>query len=482
MKFSSSYSQTTDRGSVLIAALVFSAVIAISIASYLNLSRTTAHISNRALYNNAAMNLAENGLEEAMYSINKKIADPSYNWSGDGWDTSTLAGNARRKWSGTTFEQNATGEVRTIVYNYGGSANLKIVSRALVTLGNGGTPIEKWVEVSLSRTSRFANGLVAKDSIWFKGNNASVDSWNSEKNPDGTLRASPVGYSAAVKNDKGTVGSVSVATDAILVKNADIWGYAATGGAQPEVGPQGLVGPFGTPLGTKNPDHISTDFSANFDPVTAPTETAYSLGGITNNLSLPRSGDTPNADGYYYYTATQINFNNRILDIKKLAAGNPDPKVIITLTNATKSIDIGGGSGEIRIASGAELQIYAPGDIKIAGNGVMNGSTSASGANQPKNFQIWGTKTAPSMQEIDIKGNGVLSAIVYAPQGSVFINGNGDVCGSVVAHDITLVGNAAFHYDESLADFGGDSPFRVSKWQELSSSPERATHVANLTW
>jgi len=65
-----------------------------------------------------------------------------------------------------------------------------------------------------------------------------------------------------------------------------------------------------------------------------------------------------------------------------------------------------------------------------------------------------------------------LSAIVYAPFGSVKINGNGDVCGSVVANDITVVGNAAFHYDESLGNFGGN-PYRVTAWTELTSASDR---------
>ncbi len=61
------------------------------------------------------------------------------------------------------------------------------------------------------------------------------------------------------------------------------------------------------------------------------------------------------------------------------------------------------------------------------------------------------------------------------------INGNGDVCGSVVANDITLVGNAAFHYDESLADFGGNNPFRISLWREITSAAGRSA-ITKLSW
>ena len=312
-----------QQGSVLIVAMIFSAIIGISLVSYMQLGQTSLKISNNALYNNAAMNLAENGLEEAMHAINKRISDPSYSWSSNGWTTASPvpAGDARRRLpsSGSyTFDQGVTGTVRVYVYGYTGSAP-RIVSRSTVSIPRGGT-VEKWVEVQLRRTSKFANGLVAKESIQFKGNNATVDSWHSKKNNDGTLRGSPVGYSAAVKKDNGSVGSISVSADAIAVQNADIFGYAATGGAPPTVGAQGLIGPFGTPPNTIVADRVSTDFSASFDAVVAPPTTNYVLGGIGDNLNLPRVGDVPHTDGVYYYEATAISFNNRVLAIQKRVA------------------------------------------------------------------------------------------------------------------------------------------------------------------
>jgi hypothetical protein len=48
--------------------------------------------------------------------------------------------------------------------------------------------------------------------------------------------------------------------------------------------------------------------------------------------------------------------------------------------------------------------------------------------------------------------------------------------GSVVANKITLVGNAAFHYDESLARRESTEPFTIQKWRELTTEAERATY------
>jgi hypothetical protein len=80
-------------------------------------------------------------------------------------------------------------------------------------------------------------------------------------------------------------------------------------------------------------------------------------------------------------------------------------------------------------------------------------------------------------QRIHLAGNGALSAAVYAPNADVRINGNGDVMGAVVGRTIELTGNAAFHYDESLADLVADMPFGLDGWRELLTPAERAAHA-----
>lgn len=460
----------SERGGLLITAMIFSAIIGVSIVSFIRLGRTTGQISNRGLYNNAAMNLAENGLEEAMYSINQMVAGNASAWSG--WTTS--GAGAQRKWTGTTFDQNATGQVRVYVDNYTGLVAPTLYARSTVTMGaGGGADIEKWIMVQLSKTSKFSNGLVAKQTISFSGNNATVDSWNSDPDNDGDP-SDVVPYSAGVANDAGSVGSISVSVSAVAVQNADIWGYAATGGAVPSVGSQGRVGPYGTSLGSMNPDYVSTDFSASFDPVTAPTSytytnvsTALPTSNITGAITLPDDipGATIQADGKYYIECGKVQFNNATFAI---AAGK---KVVLKCTDPTTSIDIGGGSGAMNIGSGGSLELYADGAITVSGQGILNGGTTTGTANQPINLQIYGTSS--DTQNISIAGNGVLSCVVYAPNGSVKINGNGDVMGSVVANDITVVGNALFHYDESLSNFGGGNPYRVAQWTELTNAAAR---------
>jgi hypothetical protein len=77
-----------------------------------------------------------------------------------------------------------------------------------------------------------------------------------------------------------------------------------------------------------------------------------------------------------------------------------------------------------------------------------------------------------------IAGNGALKVVLYAPNGAVTINGNGDVMGSIVADAITLTGNAAFHYDESLSTYGTTMPYGIAKWRELTTAGDRQAYQA----
>jgi hypothetical protein len=70
--------------------------------------------------------------------------------------------------------------------------------------------------------------------------------------------------------------------------------------------------------------------------------------------------------------------------------------------------------------------------------------------------------------------------LIYAPASDVTINGDPDVFGSIVANNIDVVGNASFHYDEALANFGGNNPWGVVKWRELTSSTDRGLYTGAM--
>jgi hypothetical protein len=150
-----------------------------------------------------------------------------------------------------------------------------------------------------------------------------------------------------------------------------------------------------------------------------------------------------------------------------------DVTLVITAGSAGGDALSVAGTASIVVPEGSTFTIYVEGNVKIAGKGgLVNHNVS------PSSCRIWGTNQSAAGQAIDIVGNGSLVAAIYAPQADVTIGGNGNVMGSIVADTITVSGNAAFHYDEALAESDGNEPFRIAKWRELNTAAERAPYEA----
>jgi hypothetical protein len=500
------------RGSLLIVAMLLSAIIAIFLTSYVQLSLNALNLSNRSFYSNAAMNLVDTGLEQAMWAINN-----SNNWTGAGFSTYST-GQYRGTFPSSTTSYSlsggAAGQVKVWANPTG--ANPEVVAEAIITLPTG-NQIIKEAEIYMTQSSFFKDGLVAKNTITFSGNNASVDSWNSSTTdaPTGqTPITAPVPYisSGVYQNatDSGKIGSTSVAVDSLSISNANINGYAAVGGnssSDLSVGAQGYVGPYGTANGTINPAYVTYDFTTSFPDASAPTNSSITLSAISGATSLPRAGDSGvsvTSSGVttttYYYNVSTIGLsgNGDILTIGGSSTSTSKVNVVITLTNPPGATDVAiTGKGGITIAKNATLAMYAPGNVSIAGNGITNGTYDPSSAlsstntpNQPSAFQFYGTETAAQAtangdQTISISGNGVLSGVVYAPNANISMNGGGNsgqVLGAMVGNSVSVTGNSAFHYDTSLASLGSSGLWSLSKWRELYTSTDRNTYATQLNF
>lgn len=450
------FSRRAARGSVLIVAMLFAALLALALGSFVDLNTNSLRLAHRSFYAAEAVNMAEAGLEEAIWAFNQAQAGDSAAWSG--WDTSSGA-KATRVFTDFTLGTNVTGAVRVYVDHFNPVAGVqpRVLARATITQPHGAAEISRLLEVRLKRRSLFAAGIIARDNIHFSGNTASVDSWNSD--PDNSTSTAAVPYTASVRRDKGSVAAVSVTAE-VWIGNADIWGTAAVGGPSStaiRLGHNGVVGSFGTPNGTKDPASIGTDFTANLEVIAAPTD-----GTVLASL-----GATLGAAG------TTTRWRTQRISEDLTVYGHVT--LVLTAGSGVEAISLTGNEG-ITLMPGATLTIYVEGDVKLGGNGLLNPD------NQPLAVQIWGTNTSPMGQDIDIAGNGALKAIVYAPNASVKLNGNGDLMGAVVGKDVEITGNAAFHYDESLADWGANTAYGVVVWRELASAAERTAVAALLNF
>ncbi|HTJ79573.1 MAG TPA: hypothetical protein VL357_11310 [Rariglobus sp.] len=467
------HSIKSNRGSVLIVALLFAGLIAISLTSYMKLALTSSRLANRSFYGNAAQNLSDTGLEQALWSINNNTWTGTAGFTARSGYANQYQGTFPSSTTYYTFSQGVKGQVKVWADN--NSTTPHAVAKAIITLGDGTTLIKE-AEAYLSKRSYFTNGLVAKNTLTFVGNVA-IDSWNSK--PAGTV----VPYSSSVDADNGKIASLSVQVASISVGNADVYGYASVGGnsiADISVGSTGRVGPYGTANGVIDPTRVTYDFTTNFPDVTPPTTSGYTIAAITSATTLPISGNLPAADGKYYYSVPSITLNGH--DTISITAG---ADVVITVTNTTGTSVQASGNSEIDIPSTSTLAMYVAADVSMTGNGVVNGTSTV--PNQPLAFQLYGTRSATTaasvgQQAIAIKGNGYLSGVVYAPNANVDVNGNGDTYGAIVCNQASMNGNGNFHYDESLATSLSTSAWSVSKWRELSTASDRNTYATNLNF
>ena len=439
------------RGSVLIVAMLLTAMLALVLGSYFNLSLTSSRQTRRTFDRDTAFHLAEAGIEEAVWSYNQTLAGSSSAWTD--WNTDGIA--AWKKVSDFTLTPGSTGYVKVYASTTAPTATARPVVVAESTVQTGtANAVTQMIEVTLRRRSFFANGLTARDQLLFRGTRTSFDSWDSD--PDRDPSTPPVDYGTTTRNDRGGIASASVENTAALINHATIYGYVSTGGSAPQVGNDGLIGSFDAAPGTIDPARVATDFNASFPVIAAPDDGTW----------VSPLGDTLGVTG----TTTHWRTPAIILSGKQTLTILGHVILVVTAAHGETAVSLT-GQASIIIPAGSSLTLYTAGDISAAGNGVANGNI------QPISFQIWGTDVTDAGQSINLVGNGSLKAMIYAPNGDVSLNGNGGMMGSVVARNITLTGNAEFHYDASLSELSDNAPYGPDSWRLLTPA-ERQTRAA----
>jgi len=417
--------RSREQGSALLTAMIFSFVVVTLLGSYLFLSSSEYRISTRSYLLGASFNLAEGGIDRALYALNQQ--------DNSGWRTG-VDRDGRTYWSQGfgryNLGGNIRGYIRVVILNPTTSAP-EIFSEGEAS-GHIAGVLTKQIRIELSSGFYpFMNGFNSKKGFALKGNNVTFDSYDSR---DGN-------YGLGNTNSEITVSTISVENDAIDIGNADIYGYVATGGGAPDIGPRGSVTDYNN-FGKVDQSRITKDFYAVFPDIATP--------GLNTPLtSIPSSGTISGGD--YELSSWTVGGN-------------------LTITGDTRIVVTGdislSGNKSIVISSGANVEIYVQGDADISGKGILNSSQ------VPAQLLLFGTNTTEGGQAIKISGNGYLSAAVYAPNAVVTMNGGGNsgrVYGAVAAYDAKLTGNSHFSYDEALEGFNlGGGGYQVEEWVELS--------------
>lgn len=424
------------RGSVLVTALLIAVAVALGLVGYLSLSKTALNLSHRTLFVNDAGNLAEAGLEDALYSFNQMNAGVALNTAWTGW---TFSGsNVMRTLPTFNRDQNAIGTVKVFVRGYDSSVAIPfVISQATITPFDGSAPLVKVLRLGLKQSGVFINGVVGLGGLSLKGQPL-IDSFNS--NPTNNPAGPWLNYSSAISASNS---SVVVMSGVIDLGNGLIKGNVSLG--------TGVTSPPATQVtGTIQPNY-SGSFRMPAYPTAATVSQSYQLGS-TIPAQLPVVGHTPAADGRYYYFVS-----GATIGATTITAG-----ANVTIVGATSSLGAG-----LSISTNATCAIFIDGPINASTQGSLNNSNWA-GA-----LQIFTSTTT----DCTISGNGELRASVYAPYANLKASGggtSGSVVGSYVAKTVAATGQMSFHYDEALRYLNttGGTRWTVSSWAEMRSSTE----------
>jgi hypothetical protein len=429
------------RGSVLITALLIAVAIAISLASYLHLGRTSLRVASRTYFLQDAGNLAEGGLEQALYCFNAMGAGATPTVAWEGWTTVGTA--AMRVLPPVNRDQNAVAVVKVYVYGYSGVTGAPyIISQATITPFDGSAPIVKVVQCGLKNNTGYSmNGIVGLNGFTIKGQSI-ADSFNSNptNSPTGPWRA----YSTAIARSNTRV---IVPTGLLSLGNGKIYGNLF-------IGPNVTAPPASQVTGI-----IQSNFTGTFKmpayPVKAAVSQSYTYGSALP-ATLPQPTHVPASDGLYYYFCTGATVANTTV--------TTGANIVIVGTNT------GMGSG-LTLQGTATCTLYIDGPVNCTG--VINNGTWA-GA-----LRIFTTTTSACT----IGNNGQIVACLYAPNAALNASGGGTtgmLVGYFLAKTILTSGHMDFHYDEALQPFSGGNPWQLTQWTEIYTAAEKAS-LSTLT-
>jgi hypothetical protein len=458
----------------MLAALCLAMVFAISLSSYMALCYVSLAMSTRSVMSSHSIELAEAGIEQALYEQN----NDNGNWSGDGWTvtngtpiatessitiTMTMTANGLAPTSSNPTPLNlgngATGLVNiTVITNTSSGIVAEIQSQGQMVLPSGFASNGAAL-TNITRTLTyyapsvipipytpsaplFVNAVAAISGNVQFSSGGTIDSYDSISN-SGT----PQTYSPTVAGWSAVVASQNVATSSatVLLNDAVLNGYAV-GYNYPSPGSTNWLsyGSAGMIVGKSPSVYIDSSriltTPVPFQPVfkeNLPNPNQAPLSTIAASTTLG------NASGAVY-TTTGIS----------LGSGN-----VVTITGPTVIIDSGAlqmtGSAQIILSQGASLALFVEGGsvgINCTGTG---GIVPAAAVTVPlaKNFALLSTNNPTTTNTVTIAQQVPWYGVVYFPYRKVTIGTSGTtapIYGSIVGASVTFTSSPTIHYDVAL--------------------------------
>jgi hypothetical protein len=461
-----------NRGSALLAALCFALVFILCLTSFIELCYTSLTASSRNFMSARCSEIAEMGIEEALFSQNYVNANNSIgNWTSgnsDNWNilngnatvTMVLTDNGLVNSNANPVPLNlgngATAQVVITVNNYANSSppttSPWITSQGIVSFpdGMGGTIAISRTITAGSATLPLTTAPLFVNAVAATGGSVTVAS-NSPANLIDSYNSSSGQYSSATSTFSAIVLSTS---STVYLNNAILHGYAVAplNGIPPPVQAEvsyqasAIIKGANTLVGTlidgnqiiANPIPFQPTFSESFSG-----HVMQPIAGIYSSTSLGTAGTTT----YYSTPIVGLSSPNQTLAI----SGN----VVLEVTDPTASatsFTISQGA-VLSINNNSSLQILLEaGGMSLVGSTYWNGGVTNNNVT-PKASQfvvLAGNNPGGVSAGINLALTGDFYGAVYAPNQPITLaDGGFAYYGSIVGQTVSIT-NTPFHYDTAL--------------------------------
>jgi hypothetical protein len=441
-----------EQASALIVTLVLGVVLLVVLASYMGLLASQKKLVTRSQTWNAALTMAEAGIEEGMAQLNQGTSFSFTNL----FNNSTITNFSNNGWggSGTNFGPKGAnllgGSYKASIIALPANGLLTtatVYSTGYTTVPITGDTISRKIKVIALTMPLFNVGVGAVSNVTYTGggggNNIGVDSYYSHPQ---TNTGVTVPYSSSIALSNGNVASQ----------------YGFVNFANQQIDGNLYLGPNATTSGSNNiTGAVSYNWNVQFPDVTLPPgANSWTTAGTTNTTvnTYKNNGNvqTTVRSAYDFQVSGNYIVNQDLPIIVEAGV-----TVNINYTGSTYS-----GTGINLNGSGtntgtAVIFFNGPSTVTIGGNIAINPTGT------PQNLVYYGL---PSLTSITYGGNTAFVGVIYSPEANMTLNGGGnssDISGSVIVNSISDKGHYNIHYDQDLAINGPSRGFVAYVWQEL---------------
>lgn len=473
-----------NRGSALLAVMCFATVLVLALTTFQALCNQTLKTSNRNAQSTHAIELAELGMETAVWSRTNAKWTTAAGGIGD-WTISSGTASITLSGANYNFSNGATGSVAISVTNYNvttytyGTTQTYPTSvatvTATITLADGST-VARQLKATLKKTEPVANAVAALTTtngastyggtVTMYSGGSSVDSYSSSVEAAKT----PTPFPATPTTDYAAI--VMASTTVTMQSSATINGYIATApNGSNAVSLSYTTGTSGSKL--KGP---STSATLNIDTTrqtTSPYQNAFDVTAPTSGTALSAPTGTVYLGAYNSRTvylasagSLYIDSGTFIIDGKDENGDGVDDATDINSDGVINSSDY---KNDVVIVVSSYLQVYPAGGniiirnggslkLLVAGSFIVHTGGIDNQTKLPKNLSIIGTGSTSSGASSYIYSPTKFYGTVYTPrQDFTFYgyNAASEFFGAMVGSNVYIYplssSNLKVHYDKDLA-------------------------------